>query len=154
MERLVAIAVLSILCLIEESALASVEIPLTWKSVHIQTADRGGAELWASVDDEGNLDTLDIVVRGSAISIPQKCLEGLVRPYLNGLDLSHGQTETGQSYWSIEIPFDGTGSVELGSTFNLMISQEALLWSYKSIQIDENTWEDVDVCPLAISNSE
>lgn len=154
MERLVAIAVLSILGLIGGLASASVEIPLTWKSVHIQTTDRGGAELRATIDDEGNLGSLKFVVRGSTVSIPQSCLDGLVRPYLNGLDLSYGQSETGQSYWSIEIPFDGTDSVELGSTFNLLFSQEALLWSYKSIQIDENTWEDVDVCPLVTGSSD
>lgn len=154
MGRLTAITVLFILGLIGESALASIEIPLTWKSVHIQTTDRGGAEFRATVDDEGNLDSLDVIVRGSALLVPQNCLEGLVRPYLNGLDLSYGQFETGQSYWSIEIPFDSTGSDELESTFNLVFSQEVLLWSYKSIQVDISTWEDVDVCPLAIGNSE
>lgn len=154
MERLVVIAVISILCLVGESLFASVDIPLTWKSMHIQTADHGGAEIRATVDDKGRLDTLDIVIRGSAVSFSESCLEGLVRPYLNGLNLSYGQSAAGRSYWSIEIPFDGNDSVRLGSIFNLMFSQDALLWSYKSIQIDENSWEDVDVCPLAISNSE
>jgi len=126
---------------------ASVDIPLTWKSIHIQTADRGGAELQAATSKSGGLERLELTIRGRKISIPQRCLEGLVRPYLNGISITYGQFESGQSYWSLEVPFDGTGSVELGSTFNLVFSDRELVWSYQSVQIDDRTWEDRDVCP-------
>jgi len=154
MKRRIAIAVVSSFCLVVGWVEASVDIPMTWESIHIQTSDRGGAELRTATDEKGDLERLELIVRGTKLSIPQRCLEGLVRPYLNGLNLSYGQSEMGQSYWSLKIPFEGTGSVELGSTFNLMFSEKELLWSYKSIQIDERTWEDIDVCPLAASTTE
>ena len=135
--------------LVVGSAAASVDIPLTWESIHIQTSDRGGAEVLAATGESGDLERLELTIRGSKLSIPQRCLKGLVRPYLNGINISYGQSESGQSYWSLEVPFDGTGSVELGSTFNLMFSERELLWSYMSVQIDERTWEDIDVCPLS-----
>ena len=133
------------------SVAASVDIPMTWKSIHIQTSDRGGAEVLVAIGENGDLERLELTIRGRTISIPQRCLKGLVRPYLNGINIAYGQSELGQSYWSLEVPFDGTGSVELGSTFNLMFSERELLWSYKSVQIDERTWEDIDVCPLSTS---
>ena len=133
------------------SVAASVDIPLTWKSIHIQTTDRGGAEVQAITGESGDLERLELAIRGRKISIPQRCLKGLVQPYLNGISIAYGQFESGQSYWSLEVPFDGTGSAELGSTFNLMFSERELLWSYKSVQIDERTWEDIDVCPLSSS---
>ncbi len=153
MKRLAAVILLTSSIVIGSVA-ASVDIPLTWESIHIQMSDRGGAEVIAANGENGELERLELIIRGTKLSIPQRCLKGLVRPYLNGISLSYGQFEMGQSYWSLEIPFDGTASVELGSTFNLVFSEQELLWSYKSIQIDERTWEDIDVCPLAISTTE
>lgn len=131
------------------SSIASVDIPLTWKSIHILTADRGGAELRAATGKSGDLERLELTIRGRRISIPQRCLKGLVRPYLNGISISYGQFESGQSYWSLEVPFDGTGSVELGSIFYLVFSDRELVWSFQSVQIDDRIWEDRDVCPLS-----
>ena len=128
-------------------ATASGDVPLTWKSIHIQSADRGGVELQAAIASDGDLERLELKIRGRSVHIPPRCLNGLVRPYLNGISISYGQFQSGDSYWSLEIPFDGTGSVELGSTFNLVLSDKALLWSYQSIQIDNRTWENRDVCP-------
>jgi hypothetical protein len=130
---------------------ASVDIPLTWKSVHIRTDDRGGAELNAAIGTSGELDRLELTIRGRQIAIPPKCLQGLVRPYLNGISIAYGQFDSGQSSWSLEIPFDGSGSVEFGATFNLVFSDTELVWSYQSIQIDDRTWEDRDVCPYSPS---
>jgi len=140
-------------CLGIVPAAASVDIPLTWKSIYIQTDDRGGAELKAAIGKGGDLDRLELTIRGRKISIPPHCLQGLVRPYLNGISIAYGQFRSGQSYWSLEVPFDGTGSVELGSTFNLVFSDTELVWSYQSIQIDDRTWEDRDVCPYTPSES-
>ncbi len=120
-----------------------------WKSIHIHTADRGGAELLAVTDDGGALERLELSIRGKDVSIPPRCLSGLVRPYLNGVSISYGRFESGESYWSLEIPYDGTESVELESTFSLVFSDEALIWSYQTIQIDDTTWEDRDVCELS-----
>lgn len=130
-------------------AAASVDIPLTWKSIHIQTDDRGGVELEAAIDAGGDLERLELTIRGRPIAIPAHCLQGLVRPYLNGINIAYGESLSGQSNWSLEIPFDGTGSVELGSKFNLVFSDTKLVWSYQSIQIDDRTWEDRDVCPYS-----
>lgn len=127
-------------------AAASVDIPLTWQSIYIQSDDRGGAKLKAAIGTSGDLDRLELTIRGRRISIPAHCLEGLIRPYLNGISLAYGQFESGRGYWTLEVPFDGTGSVELGSTFNLVFSDTELVWSYQSIQIDDRTWEDRDVC--------
>jgi len=127
-------------------AAASVDLPLTWRSVHIHTDEFGGAELRAAVDEAGDLDQLELTIRGRQMDIPAHCLQGLVKPYLNGISLEYGQTLSGQGIWSIEVPFDGTGSVELESTFNLVFSDTELFWSYQSIQIDDRTWEDRDVC--------
>ena len=144
----VAPAILAWICG-SDSVLASGETPLFWKSVHIRTADRGGAELSAATGDNGALERLELSIRGREIAIPPRCLSGLVRPYLNGVSISYSQSAVGDSYWSLAIPYDGTESVELESTFNLVFSDEALLWSYQSIQIDDRTWEDRDVCPLS-----
>lgn len=133
------------------AAAASADIPLTWKSIHIHTDDRGGAELKAATGMGGDLDRLELTIRGRRIAIPAHCLQGLVRPYLNGISIAYGQFESGQSYWSIEVPFDGSGSVELGSTFNLVFSDTEIVWSYQSIQIDDSTWDDRDVCPYSSS---
>lgn len=139
----------AVACLIPGVALASGEVPLTWKSLRIQSAERGGAELEATVDDDGNLERLSLTVKGRNIPIPPRCLKGLVRPYLNGISIRYGQFESGQDYWSVEVPFDGTGSVELEATFSLVLSDRDLLWSYRSIQVDDTTWENRDVCALA-----
>ena len=128
-------------------AAASGDAPLTWESIHIQSAERGGAELQAAIGRDGDLERLDLKIRGRRVDFPPHCLKGLVRPYLNGIRISYGQSLSGDSYWSLEIPFDGTGSVELGATFNLVFSDQALVWSYLSIQVDDRTWEDRDVCP-------
>ena len=130
---------------------ASVDVPLNWKSILIQTDDRGGAELKAAIGAGGDLDRLELTIRGRPISVPARCLHGLVRPYLNGINIAYGQFESGQSYWALELPFDGTGSVELESTFNLVFSETRLVWSYKTIQIDDKTWENRDVCPYSPS---
>ena len=135
-------------CLVGGSAAASVDVPLSWKSVHIRSDDRGGAEIQAAIGSEGDLDRLELTIRGRNVPVPARCLRGLVRPYLNGIRIAYGQFHTGQSYWAVQIPFDGTGSVELESTFSLVFSETALIWSYQSIQLDEFTWEDRDVCPL------
>ena len=131
------------------SILATGESPLTWTSVNIESADHGGAKLSAAIDNGGALERLELSIRGRVISIPQRCLDGLVRPHLNGVSLSYSESVSGQGYWSLKVPYDGTESVELESTFNLLFSEAALLWSYQSIQIDDRTWEDRDVCPLS-----
>jgi len=131
---------------------ASVDVPLTWKSIHIRTDDRGGAEIDAAIGSSGDLDRLELTIKGRLISIPAHCLQGLVRPYLNGISVAYGQFVSGKSYWSLEILFDGTESVELKSTFNLVFSETELMWSYQSIQIDDRTWEDRDVCPHTSSS--
>lgn len=138
-----------LLCLVTVSAAASVEVPLTWKSVQIQTDDHGGAELNARIDSAGELERLQLTIRDHRIDIPLHCLRGLTRPWLNGIRMTYGQFESGQSYWSVEIPFDGSGSVTLGSNFNLVFSETDLLWSYQAIQLGEGTWEDRDVCPFS-----
>ena len=85
-------------------AIASADIPLTWHSVHIQTSDRGGAELRASAAEMGDLELLELTIKGNKIYIPEHCLDGLVRPYLNGIKLNYGQFMSGRSYWSVVIP--------------------------------------------------
>ena len=135
------------------SGAASADVPLKWTSARIQSDDHGGAEIEAAIDDNGDLDRLDLAIKGRRILIPPHCLRGLIRPYLNGIGIAYGQFGSGQSYWSVEIPFDGNGSVELGSTFNLVLSDTELVWSYQSIQIDDGTWEDRDVCPYTSTDS-
>ena len=129
-------------------ALASVDVPMTWRSVHIQTDDRGGAELRAAIDANGDLEELEFAIRGRSVAIPANCLNGFVRPYLNGIKIMYGQFYSGEDYWVLEIPYDGTGSVELGSTFNLVFLETKLVWSYQSVQIDDRTWETRDVCEM------
>ena len=129
-------------------AFASPELALQWNTVEISSDDRGGATVLGSIDEDGALERLSVTIRGHKIAIPSQCLDGLIRPYLNGISISYGQFQSGQSYWSVTMPFDGTGSVELEATFNLVFSETQLLWSYVTIQLDERTWEDRDVCPL------
>lgn len=130
------------------AATASVDVPLTWRSVQIQTDQFGGAKLQAAIDKSGALKRLELRIRGRKLSIPQRCLQGLFRPYLNGIRIMYGKFRSGTSYWTVEIPFDGTGSVELGANFNLVFTERELVWSYQSVQIDAGTWEDRDVCDL------
>lgn len=127
---------------------ASGEIPLFWDTITITSPARGGAVLAASLTEERQLDEISFKVRDKALDIPERCLEGLHNPYLNGLNMSYGQFRSGQEYWTINIPFDGTDSVEFAAEFRLIFSDAKLLWSYMTIQIDRATWEDTDVCPL------
>ena len=87
-------------------------------------------------------------VPGILSSYEIDCLEGLERPYLNGIRFGYGQSASGQSLWSLEIPYDGTGSVALESDFHLLFTETDLIWSYQAVQIDERTIEDREVCPL------
>ena len=93
------------------------------------------------------MDKISFRIRDKALDIPEKCLEGLFNPYLNGLKIRYGQFHTGEEYWTLEIPFDGTESVELEAEFRFVFSEEELLLSYQWIQIDDSTWERRDVCP-------
>ena len=126
---------------------ATGESPLTWQSIRILSDDHGGAELVAKTGEGGALKKLKVTIRDREIAIQKQCLKGLNRPYLNGISLSYSQAQSGEGLWSLKIPYDGTQSVELESTFNLVFSETALLWSYQSIQVDDRTWEDHDVCP-------
>ena len=127
---------------------ASPEIPLFWNTVQVTTEDRGGATVEAAVDGDGELEILKVTIRDHDIQIPTLCLAGLTRPLLNEMSVVYGQFDSGQSYWSLQFPFDGTGSVEFGAIFYLIFSERELIWSYKSTQIDDRTWEDQDVCAI------
>ena len=134
--------------LMPASSIASVDIPLFWKTVSISSDDRGGASVRAALDDSGQLASLDVTIRGKEIVVPDDCLAGLRSPLLSGLSLSFGQWQSGGDYWSLSLPYDGTGSVELGARFDLVFSADALVWSCKAIETAKDVWEHSDVCPL------
>ena len=127
---------------------SSAETPLFWDTVSITSPAFGGAVFSASLTESRQLDSISFEVRDKALDIPKSCLEGLYNPYLNGVKIGYGHLHTGREVWAIAIPFDATDSVELEAEFNLLFSDSELLWSYKTIQIDQVTWEDTDVCPL------
>lgn len=127
---------------------SSAEIPLFWDKVSITSPAFGGAVFSASLTESRQLDSISFEVRDKALDIPRTCLEGLYNPYLNGVKIGYSHLHTGREVWSIAIPFDATDSVELEAEFNLVFTDAELLWSYKTIQIDQVTWEDTDVCPL------
>ncbi|MDJ0758870.1 MAG: hypothetical protein QNJ19_05685 [Woeseiaceae bacterium] len=140
------VALLVLVIGVASASLASVEVPLPWHTVSISSSERGGAELTVSLTESRQLDKISLKIRDKDVDIPDRCLEGLFNPYLNGLKIRYGQFHSGEEYWTVEIPFDGTGSVELESKFTLVFSETRLLWADQSIQIDDSAWEDRNVC--------
>lgn len=140
------IAVLGLIVSLAGTASGSIEIPLSWHSMTITSLERGGAELQVALDGTGGLSRLSATIRDREIAIPDRCLEGLTRPYLNGLEVRYGQYSSGEEYWMIEIPFDGTESVELGALFQIVIVDDEFRSTHMTIQLDQATWETRSVC--------
>ena len=85
---------------------ASVDIPLSWKTVTVSTEQRGGAEVSISRTEDNHLETLSVTIRGQPVSIPAECLPNGLIVFLNDTKLSYGQYEDAQPYWVLEFGVD------------------------------------------------